>query len=208
MYLRTITIVAALALAAGSSQAAPAAIELFNEPGDTFVAGTLTIGWQFSVDRDVSVSALGSFDDLGDGLFFNVPVGVWDMQGRLLASASVPKDMAAPLQDGFRYASIAPLRLTAGEHYVIGAFYSGDFAASLAPGEGAVNPHVNFEGNRFANTNAFLFPQMQDMGGPFIGPNFLGAGLPEPASWALMIAGFGLTGACLRSWRGSAQTRG
>jgi hypothetical protein len=190
-----------LALAAAPAQAAPSAIDLFTEPQDTFVGATLTIGWLFSVDRDIAVTALGVFDDFEDGLFFAAPVGIWDMQGQLLTSAVVPKDQLGALQDGFRYTSIAPFHLKSGEHYVIGAFYAGDFAATLGPGEGAFNPHVHFEGNRFANTNAFLFPGMPDEEAPFAGPNFQATGIPEPASWALMIAGFGLAGVALRGRR-------
>jgi hypothetical protein len=73
----------------------------------------------------------------------------------------------------------------------------------------AFNPQPDPPGDAFGAS--FLFAGKED---PFAGftvsidgtrLSFTLAGVPEPASWALMIAGFGLVGATLRSRRRIAQ---
>ena len=55
-----------------------------------------TFGWAFnrspslSLDQQVAITAIGVFDDGGDGLMNSHAVGIWDGFGTLLASGTVP----------------------------------------------------------------------------------------------------------------------
>jgi hypothetical protein len=196
-----------LALSAAHARAAPA-IDL-TAPGDEFNGATLTLGFQFTVDSPQLVTALGVFDDAADGLLWDSPVGLWDSQGQLLTSAVVPKGAGARLDGLFRYVDIDPLRLAAGESYVIGAYNTGDFAASLGEGlggAGAINPHVRIEEDRFANSGHFELPTLTSgNAGAWLGGNLELSAAPEPGSWSLMITGVGLAGAVLRRRQGAAR---
>jgi len=77
-----------------------------------------TIGWQFDLSSPVTVTALGFLDYDGD-MVDSHPVGIWDVNGILLATATVqPGD---PETGGFLFRAITPVDLPAGSGYVAGA---------------------------------------------------------------------------------------
>lgn len=83
---------------------------------------TQSIGFQFSPTLDIDVSALGFFDYLGDGLGESHEIGIFDQTGTLLTSVVVPSGTAASLIGDFRYSSVNPLTLKAGQTYTMAAF--------------------------------------------------------------------------------------
>lgn len=87
-------------------------------------ATTINAGWEFETTADVEVVELGLWDTKGDGLDVDMPVKLWDIDGKELASVEVPKGVDAKLVDGFRYVKIEPVKLTKGGRYVIAAQYS------------------------------------------------------------------------------------
>ncbi len=40
-----------------------------------------TIGWEFNVNEEITVTALQWYDDLGDGLTISHEVGIWNSAG-------------------------------------------------------------------------------------------------------------------------------
>ena len=107
-------------------------------------AGTRTrdsvIGYQFTVGGTAAqINALGVYDHNSDGLLDAHDVGIWDSSNVLLRSVSVPSGTSATLLDDFRYADVAPLTLSAGTTYVIGAL----FFNSEGGLEGSGNPAVD-----------------------------------------------------------------
>jgi len=84
----------------------------------------VTGGWEFLARADVTVRALGVWDQGEDGLAEAHPVALWNQPGELLVSAMVPARAGGKLIDGFRYVPIRPVVLQAGRTYVVGAFYS------------------------------------------------------------------------------------
>ena len=197
---------AAIAVAGASpALAGDPAIDL-TSPGDEYPGGQYTLGFEFSVDGGGSIDALGVYDSGQDGLTAPASIGIWDMQGNLLTSATINAGDGT-LEGYFRWVSISPFALTAGTHYVIGA-YTTDNASSVGTDQGGsanFNPAVTFYDDRFSNFNsAFSFPDTSE-GFPnagWLGANFeLAGGVPEPASWAMMVGGFGLMGAVMRRRR-------
>jgi PEP-CTERM motif len=70
------------------------------------------------------VTDLGFFDASGSaGLSNSHPVGIWNSGGVLLGSATVPAGTTGTLLDGFRFVSVTPFTLGAGD-YTIGAYGS------------------------------------------------------------------------------------
>lgn len=111
-------------------------------PGHTFVQGAgayagspgpggasgggYTFGWAFRPEVNVTVTALGFPDNFGAGFFLNHTIFLWDANANTLRTALAP---AGPTPGGtlgannFRYYSVAPITLTAGQTYVVGAGY-------------------------------------------------------------------------------------
>lgn len=83
-----------------------------------------TDGWEFSVEKPLAITSLGVWDYKLDGFVTEIPVGIWNPEGKLLVSQTVPEGKAATEIDGFRYVEIDPIVLQPGSGYVIGAAYT------------------------------------------------------------------------------------
>jgi hypothetical protein len=135
--LATITAVLALTVGFGSCilRADIPGVTIPGTPRD-FGASDWNLGFEFSANSDVSVTALGDFD-FGSAATFpqSQQVGLWDINGNLLASAYVT---TSSIQIGqFAFTSITPVALTAGSSYVVGgqggADYTGSNPINVAP---------------------------------------------------------------------------
>lgn len=181
--------------------------------GTTFQAfdNDETIGWTFTANANMNVTRLGWFV-VDPTLDSDHAIGIWNTSGVLLGSATV----VAPgpgSSDGFRYVAtpFAPFRLDAGQQYFIGG------RDRLSDGDGYItglnflqtDPAISFLGSaRSAAGSGFAFPNLvvANSRGRF-GPNFQfdvipdRPAVPEPATWAMMIVGFGTAGAALRRRR-------
>lgn len=207
---------AGLALTAAPAAAfAASAIQFVGVGGTSFTSFDTvdTIGWGFTANADLSVTKLGWFV-LAPQLNGFHQVGIWDVQGGLLGSATVLPGPASA--DGFRYVStpFTPFTLAAGKTYVIGGVDvdgDGDRYLTSIPSL-TVAPEIAFLGAVRAplNTTGLVFPNQINRGvNGRIGPTFQfdklpavvdpdPAAVPEAATWAVMIVGFGLAGAALR----------
>jgi len=202
--MKTLLATALLAVSAPSAAFAAVAVTL-DTPGLEYGGGLYTLGFEFSVDQPgYVIDQLGVYDNLGDGLIADAQIGIWDLSGVLLASTTIAAGEGT-LVNLFRFQDIDPLELVAGERYLIGSFTT-DLASSLGTGQGgtgSLNSLVTFYNDRFSNFNsAFSIPDTtNDTGGQWLGANFnlsLANVVPEPASWAMMIAGFALVGGAMR----------
>lgn len=96
----------------------------------SFTGGTFdntandTAGFRFTVGySDISVSALGFYDQGANGLSDAHPVAIFDaMTGLSLLSATIPSGVGATLENGFRFVQVAPLTLRARATYVINGY--------------------------------------------------------------------------------------
>ncbi len=131
----TLIVTAALALLSG--RAAHAA----DVPGMTYVQGAgaafgspgpggasgggYTHGWAFRPNVDVTVTALGFPDTFAPGFLLNHTIFLWDgVTQEVLRTALAPAGANPGGTMGandFRYYSVAPITLTAGRTYVVGA---------------------------------------------------------------------------------------
>ncbi|GAB4198696.1 MAG: hypothetical protein Tsb002_33800 [Wenzhouxiangellaceae bacterium] len=89
--------------------------------------GNFTLGWEFSTDREITISQLGFRDDNGDGVLNGTQamrIAIFETQaagGAILAETTIPVNRAADA-DGVVYSDTlaSPLTIPAGT-YVIGA---------------------------------------------------------------------------------------
>lgn len=210
------TFAAGLAVAAcalGASMAPTMASAADAVPGLTIDPGTghgnnltlsYTFGWKFDVTITQTLLGLGAFDHNEDGFLADHAVGLWDADGNLLVSAVVSSDDT--LIDRFRFTSVTPLKLLAGQSYVVGAYYRGTYAGDLHWRSAGVTtaPGINHAGARFGRSlEGWLnFPDLPVTTAGYHGGNILlGSATPEPAGWALMLMGFGSAGYMIRRRR-------
>jgi hypothetical protein len=178
--------------------------------------GAFVMGWQFSVKpaASVLVSALGFYDFQQNGLTQAHTVGIYDSVGTLLVSAVVPTGTAGTLLNQYRYISITPFTLAAGQSFTIEATNTGTGDA-WAFGNGTETGLAVDSNITKAATNAAVFASNggatlvytttkpnSPTGYSFLGgPNFqisgtIPSGVPEPGAAAIII-GITTTGAVL-----------
>jgi len=178
----------------------------------SYTTGTTTTGWYFTVSSTVQVTSLGYYALSNAGAIGTLAnshqVGIW--QGTtLLGSTTVTAGAGSP----YRYASVVPITLLAGVQYTIGGSDSdtdGDSYVSSVSNL-TTDPTVNFLGSaRSAGADGFVAPTtlVAGVNGRF-GPNFqfnvVAGAVPEPATWAMMLVGFGMMGASMRYRRRSTK---
>jgi len=123
--------------------------------------GPFTIGFDFTVDVDVRINALGVEDSLSDGLSIDSSAGMWRVdadggESELLASVVVPAGTDTVLENGFRYVELdRVITLTPGNAYRIGAVLGGDdpftdTADDGGGGAGYSGESIEILANRFA----------------------------------------------------------
>ncbi len=115
-------------------------------PGEDYYQGSsYCLGWRFTTNTDVQVTALGFYDDLKDGIHGNHDCGIYDVVSQqLLATATVvPSDA---LTGFFRYHALAtPVTLPAGRDYFVQAVTLTDKYANASPTI-SVDPTITFDG--------------------------------------------------------------
>lgn len=191
-----------LALGLAIAAASPAAAQI--GPAFTYTGGStlfdsrpFTLGYAFTLSDATTVNALGYW---AGGNLTSHRVAIWDMSGAMLTSGTVTA--ADTLLGNYRYDSIAPLLLGAGSYVIGGEFFSGSFPTDLS---GVANAATyGWTEDRYAGAG-FTFPTSTSAGGygqqGIAMVNFSIAqdsAVPEPATWAMMLIGFGGVGVSLR----------
>lgn len=194
------TIFGALLLCSPLLSAASIAVT-FGAPPSVLTSGLdATRGWEFSVTSSIIVTQMGLWDENADGLNSEHVIGIFSLTSTLLASAVVPKGVAAALQsvDGFRFVTLgSPLNLTPGT-YRIGAHYlvnDGDKLAYLASPNTAVP--VRYVGPRLSGIGFQDPTQISAAAGGAFGPNFIfvpSDTVPEGSPASFVTLGLGILG--------------
>jgi hypothetical protein len=78
-----------------------------------------TDGLEFVPWVDIEVTALGYYDEGGDGLVNEHTVGIFEKSNRQLVSDTVTVDGGSTLEGAFRYEEITPVVLKGGTSYVL-----------------------------------------------------------------------------------------
>lgn len=184
------------------------AVTLDNTTGLALANPPFTLGWHFLVNTPITVTQVGVFDDNQNGLVVSYPVGIWDSVGNLLGSTTVASGTSDPLINQFRYHPIAPISLSAGQTYHIGALYTTGTDPLIFPGSAinfATDPSISFLKSAFIDGSSLNDPTISTDTMPgYFGPNFTLTPVPEPSCLALL----GISTLCLvgYTWRRQKQT--
>ena len=183
----------------------------FQTPGTIFSNNSWSFGAAFTVNSKLSVTGLGVYSD---GATPNSLVNLYacaslacDTTGSLIASATVNGTGTAI--GHFVFAPISGATLNPGNGYLVvgtmpfGYNYTWDTAGFAT--DSRIN-YTAFTDRYTANLSAAFDPVNRgSTANGYWGANLLITGaVPEPASWAMLIAGFGLTGAMMRRRRSTA----
>jgi hypothetical protein len=152
-----------------------------------------TAGWSFQPLTEVSVTALGSFDDLVSSQG-PIEVGLWMADGTLLASDTITS--GSTLVNECRYEAISAIQLSPDQTYFVGAYVtSGDLMnfSVVDPDYGTVvmAPEIQLGMGARSSAAGFNFPDSIESpsGYAFLAPNFEFQPVPEPATFWLVGAG-------------------
>jgi len=191
----TLSAVAAVALLAATSASATTLATISDTTGQQLGNGPFTLGWEFQANTAEIVTALGAFDDSQDGLNESHDVGLWDANGVLLASTTIASGTGAALINQFRYNSVAPVTLVAGQDYFIGAVWLDGADPMVFAATGlTTDPSITYLSSAYIAGGTLTDPTFLDGGlGGYFGPNLIGSTVPEPLS--LSLFGAGLAGA-------------
>ncbi len=168
----------------------------FNSASQTFFDAPATLGFVFTANSSFEVDSLGWLDATGAGFSSQHTVGLFDSTGTLLASTTLSSGTSDPLSDGFRYSSIAPITLIAGNEYTLAGTSGGPLDSWTVNDDVsgfAVDPAFTI------GQNAALFSYGSELVDPdshfsdyqvYSGPNLEGQestfATPEPASFLLV----------------------
>lgn len=189
-------------LATGNALAQTPAASVTTTTGQTLGNPPFTLGWEFTAQSAINVTQLGLFDSDQDGLAESHDLGLWDSGGNLLASATIGAGTGATLLDKFRYVNVASVLLTAGQNYFVGGLYTSGADPLIFPSTGSGQTfaaEIAYLRATFVSGGALMQPTATGGMEGYFGPNFTYSNaIPEPATWALLIGGFALTGAAVR----------
>ncbi len=169
-----------LACAFATFAGADTAMFSFDPPAVAEAAAEGTDGFRFSPKVDIDVTALGYFDHLQNGFPVSKqhPVALYDFatKQRLVR---VVVNTASTLDGIFRYTAIEPMRLKAGQSYVVAGYTPlvPTNAAEIPLDELTVDSRITYQDYRFAiDGTDVTFPNEvlpPEFGVPFFGPNLL-----------------------------------
>jgi len=209
----------------GPVAAVPDPVLDFTGGAPSVFSNDATLGWKFTVGvgSPITIGALGVFDFGADGLVQSHDIGLWTSGGIPLASATITTanstSFASTSSAGnWRSTPITPLALLPGD-YVVGAFYAKNSPdwfmfirnATPSPYPGTVStlPGVTFDEPRSLGGSSLVFPTdccVTIATAGFFGPNLFTVAappVPEPETYAMLMAGLGLLGFIARRRRKS-----
>ncbi len=137
---------------------------------------TQTLGWRFILNSTIAVTDLGFFDANQDGLGESHQVAIWDGSGSILVQGTV--GTSAPLDNKFRYVSVAGTVLNPGQTYTIGATFRAFSPDDLiVPASGlTTDPGITFSVAAYGLGSGLVRPNVFSGLTGYFGPNFKFAG--------------------------------
>lgn len=150
-----------------------------------------SLGFEFTTNRAIEVTALGFYDDLKNDLVESHEVGVFNQDKTLLGKAIVnPGDL---LEGWFRYTSLQqPIQLAASQTYYIAALTKSE-QYTWSPSGFVTDPSINYVRSAYTLSSSLVFPNPPaptDNNLGYFGPNFkVKTGDKEPVPEPFSVLG-------------------
>lgn len=188
-----------------ASDALATPMPIMTAPGSSsFSNDPFVIGFEFTVNHDSEyATALGWWDEDGDGLTTDHEVGLWSNDGTLLGSVIVPAGDSGVLIGEYRYVALdTAVFLAVGQSYVIAGKTTAAesyFRFDDPTTTGIMTPNYNVEFGRYLESVPMVFPtealysQMWTNANLLAGSDPLaGTGPPVPEPGTALLVGVGL----------------
>jgi hypothetical protein len=167
----------AAALLSTAQPQTPQPAFLFDGQTRSQYTGNFLVGYTFDVDREITVTDLGTLDYTGDGLSDGSTVAIWDEQTQaLLRRATVPAQASAgtSIWGGWRFVAVEPLVLSPGRYVIGSQVYDGSPDRYVHNAEIAAAGGVSWVEGRHASGTSINYPTLTtDSAASWFGPNFL-----------------------------------
>ena len=172
----------------------------FSSVGELSDSRDFSLGFQFSLSDSKTVNALG-YTTIG--FTQDEQVGIWDSVGNLVTSATVLTTDS--VTGHFAWHGISAVTLAAGTYTIGGTFQGGPFPSYVsgafdAPGFTWLTDEQSY-GSGLIQPTLATYGGYGDHGISQVNLSFGGSAAPEPASWAMMLGGFGMIGGAMRARR-------
>jgi hypothetical protein len=168
------------------------------------------LGLDFTVSLPIRVTALGAFDSGADGISSDIFVGIYDLANQVWVTPLVNfNGKSATGGSSYAFLNIAPFILGPGNYSIVAAGFNGtdpNFNTNIFPGVNGASP-ITFDslsGHLANGTSRYgggatpgagtVFPYQS----AFAGGSFIATAVPEAATWAMMLLGFGMIGGAAR----------
>jgi len=182
-------LVAGLILTVAATGAQASLAVDFTSPTTDFTNGNWSLGWKFTVNEPVLVTALGFYDDQTNDLTELHDVAIFDAAQQVVVSGQVaPGD---PLISWWRWTGVTPTVLVPQMEYQIAAV-TGTENYTWLPTGFVVDPRVNYLLDSYfsAASGVLTYPDSSSQTVGMFGPNFaMESVIPAPASVLLLIPG-------------------
>ena len=169
-----------------------------------------TLGLNFKVVSPIKVSALGTFDSSGGAITKDIYGVIFDSSGHAVTPVLDFFNTTDPTGAAYVFKALpSAVVLPAGMYQVATWGYDAEYMDFNNGGPGGPVTFDTFGGRLQALSSAYgggagAFATIADVGTTRYGAgSFLAAPAPEPATWSLMLFGFGAMGAFARRRRAS-----
>jgi len=184
-----VLLMAGLILVVGVNHAQAGLAVDFTSVTTDYTSGNWSLGWSFTVNQPVTVTALGFYDDLQNGLTQSHDVAIYDAQQQIVVSGQVVR--GDPLVSWWRWTQVQPVVLVPGIQYEIVAV-TGAENYTWAPVGFVNDPRVNYLVDAYHTSagGVLMYPNASaGVVGDF-GPNFsLTNAIPAPGALLLLAPG-------------------
>ena len=171
-------------------------------------AYTGTLGLNFDVNSSIKIRSLGVFDDSSNGLQSSLAVTIYDRDTQTALFAPLVFNQGTANTGGeYIFKNITTLLLGPGRYQLAAWNYGAAEMNYNNSGPGGPIAFNNLGGAITAVGTAYTgtsgtFADIPDNGLTRYGAgSFMASAVPEPATWAMMICGFGMVGGSMRSAR-------
>jgi hypothetical protein len=194
---RATAVAVALAFSPMAANAVDHAAFEFSAITTTYTNGSWNFGINFDVINTVTVTGLGYYEG---PIYVPHQVALFDSSGTQLAISSI--DSTDGVMGHFRYHAVNSFAIGPGRYQLVGVSQNDDYTWN-ATGF-TIDPNLSYVGNQWqlasSNTNPnvpdfMTFGAQNDVSNGYWGPDLRLAGpIPEPETYAMLLAGLGLMG--------------
>jgi len=160
--------------------------------------GHFSLGWEFTVNNPITVTALDYYASNGVAVTQNHEVGIYDLFANLLVSTTVLTTDPVIGTGGWATHAVAPTLLAPGTYVIAGASHNNLY--TYEPFVLSTIPEITYVTDRSDSSDTLIFPTSSSVpardasNSAWYGPSFevSGSAVPEPSTVTLVMGGLAL----------------